>query len=113
MAGRKLRDEEDAVACLEAAEDSGLGDAAWARQHGIDGRSLHAWRLNLERRGGERSPSASPLRVVELVSSVSSSSSTTSGPRSLRVRCGPFVIEVEPHFDAEVLARLLDVVAAC
>jgi len=112
MAGRKLRGDADAVACLEAAEVSGLGDAAWARQHGIDGRSLHAWRLHLERRGGERSPSASPLRVVELVSSVSSSSST-SGPRSLRVRYGPFVIEVEPHFDAEVLARLLDVVAAC
>jgi len=110
MAGRKLRDEEDAVACLEAAEVSGLGDAAWARRHGIDGRSLHAWRLNLERRAGERSPSASPLRVVDLVSSVSTS---TSGLRSLRVRCGPFVIEVEPDFDAEVLARLLGVVAAC
>lgn len=112
MAGRKLRDEEEAVACLQAAEGSGLGDAAWARQHGIDGRSLHAWRLNLERRG-DSAPSATPLRVVELVPGPSMSSATSSGPRSLRVRCGPFVIEVDPSFDAEVLARVLDMVAAC
>lgn len=109
MAGRKLRDEEDAIACLEAAEESGLSDAMWSRRHGIDGRSLHAWRLNLERRAkGPRD--LGPLRVVELVPQ--RSAEVTQSAR-FHIRCGAFVVEVAPDFDRDALARVLEVVAAC
>jgi len=56
MAGRKLRDEADARACLAAMEASGLSLSEWARQHGMDGRSLHCWRMSLARRSSSPPP---------------------------------------------------------
>jgi hypothetical protein len=74
----------------------------WARHHGVDGRSLNAWRLNLE-----RSADTDVLpRLVELVAS-------TTPAVTLRVWCGPFVVEVHHDFDAELLRRVLAVVASC
>ena len=102
MPGRKIRDERDARACLEAVDKSGTGRAAWARTNGIDARSLNAWRLNLD-----RSPTRpAELRLVELVPEVS-------GDAGFRVSCGPFVIDVPRGFDESALARLLGVVAEC
>jgi hypothetical protein len=49
--GRKIEDEREAVRCLRAAERGGLSAGDWARAHGVDGRSLHAWQMNLARRG--------------------------------------------------------------
>ncbi|MEN9580190.1 MAG: hypothetical protein RJA70_3199 [Pseudomonadota bacterium] len=49
-AGRKIEDEREARRCLAAARRAGLGLGEWARARGIDGRSLHAWQLGLERR---------------------------------------------------------------
>jgi hypothetical protein len=49
--GRKIEDERDAARCLRAAERKGLSAGDWARAHGVDGRSLHAWEMNLARRG--------------------------------------------------------------
>lgn len=49
--GRKIEDEREAVRCLRAAERKGLSAGDWARAHGVDGRSLHAWQMNLARRG--------------------------------------------------------------
>jgi hypothetical protein len=49
--GRKIEDEREAVRCLRAAERAGVSSGTWARAHGIDGRSLHAWQVNLGRRG--------------------------------------------------------------
>jgi hypothetical protein len=49
--GRKIEDERDAARCLRAAERRGLSAGDWARAHGVDGRSLHAWEMNLARRG--------------------------------------------------------------
>ena len=51
MAGRRVQDENDARECLRAVEASGLERAEWARKHGVEPRSLNAWRLNLERKG--------------------------------------------------------------
>ena len=107
MAGRKIRDKEEARRSLTAAASSGLGRAAWAREHGIDGRSLNAWRLNLER-PRRSSMSSSSLRLVELVPSRPAAESAT-----YRVVCGPFIVEVGERFDDEVLGRLLAVVAGC
>lgn len=49
--GRKIKDEREAARCLRAAERRGLSAGDWARAHGVDGRSLHAWEMNLARRG--------------------------------------------------------------
>jgi len=48
--GRKIEDEREAVRLLRAAERSGLSAGEWARAH-VDGRSLHAWQMNIARRG--------------------------------------------------------------
>jgi hypothetical protein len=48
---RKIEDEREAVRCLRAAEQAGLSAGDWARANGVDGRSLHAWEMNLARRG--------------------------------------------------------------
>jgi hypothetical protein len=63
---------------LRAAERKGLSAGDWARAHGVDGRSLHAWEMNLARRGAtwptkrrkaSARPKARPARhaLVELV----------------------------------------------
>lgn len=102
MARRKILDEAEAVQCLDAHCASGLTLAEWARRHGIDGRSLNIWRMNLARRGtAHRAP-----RLVELVAS--------GGPPSrYTVRCGRLAVEVDDDFDQETLLRLLQVVASC
>ena len=53
---RKIEDESDARRCLRAAKLSGRGSGEWARTHGIDGRSLNAWGVNLARRGTTAAP---------------------------------------------------------
>lgn len=73
--GRKIEDEREAVRLLRAAERSGLSAGEWARRHGVDGRSLHAWQMNIARRGTKapvrrkRRPKAAPAAhaLVELV----------------------------------------------
>lgn len=103
---RKVRDEEEARACLGAAADSGLDRAEWARQHGIDGRSLNAWRLILARRAELRRlrPSA---RLVELVRAPPVESAR------YIVRCGDLAVEVDDRFDEATLRRLLRAVSEC
>jgi hypothetical protein len=102
MAGRKLRNQDDATECLAAAATSGLERSVWARQAGVDSRSLNMWRLNLQRRSG-----ALP-RVVELLLPAVQTSDA-----GCRIRRGEFVIEVDRGFDEAVLARVLTVVASC
>jgi hypothetical protein len=107
MAGRKIKDAVDARACMRALTAArGVSRAKWAREHGIDGRSLNAWRINLRRRA---QPTRAPARLVELVAA------PTIGAESVRfvVRCGALVVEVDPRFDDQALLRLLRVVASC
>lgn len=104
MAGRKIRDEAEAVQHLEAQRASGLTLAEWARLRGIDGRSLNLWRLNLSRRA-EVGPGQG-ARLVELVAAVRQ-------PAPYTIRCGRLTVELGEDFDEETLLRLLQVVAAC
>ncbi len=46
---RKIDDEADARRCLSAAKRAGKSAGEWACSQGIDGRSLHAWSVNLQR----------------------------------------------------------------
>ena len=52
--GRRIKSEAEARRCLLAARGSGLSIGDWARGRGIDGRSLRAWQMNLERRGSRK-----------------------------------------------------------
>jgi hypothetical protein len=100
---RKVRDAEEAAALLDAAEASGMRRADWARRHGIDARSLHAWHLNL----GRPQPATGPVRLVELVGP------TVASGAPLLVRCGPFSVEIGPDVDEEVLRCVLRGMASC
>lgn len=104
MAGRKVRDADEARACLAAVAASHLTLAQWARSRGLDGRSLNLWKVNLTRPG----PAVPPdLRLVELVAA-------EPAPHArYAVRVGDFAVEVGDTFDDGVLRRLLRVVASC
>ena len=107
MPGRKIRDADDARACLSAVEESGLDRVRWAHDHDVDARSLNAWRVNLAQR--ERQDTPETLRLVELV---------PTPPRGrehsgIRIRRGPWTVEVDPDFDPGMLVDVLAAVAQC
>jgi len=108
MAGRKIVDEADARACLGAVASSGLSRVEWARLHGVDARSLNAWRMNLERRG--RPTESTPLRLVELVHPERPPQPVGSG---VRVHAGGVVVELDRDFDPSVFVAVIDLVAPC
>lgn len=113
---RKIRDEKEARRCVAAARAAGnLGQ--WARAHGYDGRSLHAWAMNLGRGAATASPppavrarnaNESAPALVELVPGPSP---TPTG--RIVVQLGDFRIELGPDFDPVTLQRLLAVLRAC
>ena len=114
MAGRKIRDAADARSCLRAAKAArGVSRAEWARANGIDGRSLHAWQMNLE--AGTRSRpqrtarrrSTPAVRMVELVPA------PTAAAAGCRVRCGEYTLEVAEGVDDATLRRLLRALREC
>ena len=111
MAGRKIRDVADARACLAAVKATrGKSLGQWARERGIDGRSLSAWRSNLARGAkGRRRPRRRRVRLVELIAAPA----PTALAARYVVRCGKLAVEVDGQFDEATLRRLLGVVAAC
>lgn len=109
MAGRKVFNEFDAQRCLAAVRRSGAPLGAWARDHGIDGRSLNLWRTNLARRGQRRARPAPP-QVVELVP-VASRTGAARGPFIIRVASAE--LEVGADFDDESLRRLVRLLKSC
>ncbi len=102
---RKIVDEKDARTCLSAVAKSGDPLRSWARRHGIDGRSLRAWHLNLSTR-------RSPSKMVELVPT-SIVTSMGIAARRYVVRVGDACVEVGDDFDAGTLQRILEVLRAC
>lgn len=116
MERRKIRDEADARACIAAVRASKLTRKEWAQSKGIDGRSLRAWTLNLERSAGStklsrpRTNGTKPLRLVELVPSPAAPR-----PASSRyvVRVGRHTVEVDDQFAEGTLRRLVTVLASC
>jgi len=106
---------------LRAAERSGLSAGEWARTHGVDGRSLHAWQMNIARRGTQapvrrrkarRQPVPAAHALVELV--------PTAWPVAQRVGAVRYVLEiggarVEFGDDVSVatLRRVLEALRLC
>ena len=109
MAGRKVFNEQDARRCLSAVKASRGELGAWARAHGVDGRSLNLWRVNLERRGVLRVRAASP-KLVELVVAPPPVVGT-GAPFVLRI--GGVELELGDHFEEASLRRLVGVLKSC
>lgn len=109
MAGRRIFNEQDARRCLAAVKSSRADLGTWARAHGVDGRSLNLWRVNLSRRGTPRPRAVKPVRLVELVPAVPHS--VPRGPYVLRV--GGVELEVGDQFDEQSLRRLVGLLKSC
>ena len=100
MEPRKIRDARDASECLAAAAAAGRAPTDWAHANGVNARSLNAWRI-----GPPKPRPRSPVRLVELVPTLAPSA-------RYRVLAGAYIVEVDAAFEAEVLERLLRVVAS-
>ena len=109
MAGRRIFNEYDAQRCLAAIRRTGAPLGAWARAHGIDGRSLNLWRANLARRG-QRRARPTPAQVIELVP-VASRTAVARVPFVVRVAGAE--LEVGADFDDESLGRLVRLRKSC
>lgn len=116
-AGRKIDDELEARRCLLAARRAKQAPGEWARGHGIDGRSLHAWKINFEK-GRSSAPRARHLAtphpaanaLVELVPR----GKTVEGTRAR------YVLEVDgarlefgDDASAETLRRVVEILRSC
>lgn len=109
VAGRRVRDEGEARAALAELGASGLSLGEWARQRGLQGRSLHAWRLILDHKRKGRSP-RSDVRFVEFLAPVPPQPKIE--PVYV-IHVGALRVDVRGDFDADVLRRLVAVVASC
>ena len=106
--GRKIEDEGEARAFLKAAKTARLSVGDWAREHGIDGRSLSAWRVNLARgRARSRAKRAKP-RLVELVAD---NASPHGG--AMIVSVAGAEVRVARGFDEEAFVRLVRALRSC
>lgn len=112
---RRIEEELEARRCLQAVAASGRPLAAWAREHGIDGRSLNAWRVNLGRREASvaRTRAAGQARsgLVELVPS--SRPSATRGAERYVLEVDGARVEFGEDFQDETLRRIVTVLRAC
>lgn len=102
---RRVCSEEEARAAMAAVAASGMARRVWARQNGINPRSLNAWRLNLARRGGGAPP---PLRLVEVTPPVPAQM-----PAVYVVVTGDIRLEVGDDFREDTLRRLVGVLRSC
>jgi hypothetical protein len=100
---RRIRDEADARKCLAAVERARVDGAEWAHAHGVDARSLNAWKLNLGRRGTKR------VRLVELVPA--QAHAPPRGRYALEVAGAR--LEFDDDFAAETLQRVVQALRSC
>jgi transposase-like protein len=108
MAGRRIFNEQDARRCLAAVRSSRGALAEWARAHGVDGRSLNAWRVNLASRGAAR-PRAIAPRLIELVPAATGGAAR----RPYVLHIAGVELDVGDDFDEQSLRRLVGLLKSC
>jgi hypothetical protein len=102
---RRIVDEKDATALLDAWQDSGMELRGFCESRDVDGRSLRYWAGRLGR--DQPFAATSGVRLVEL---------TVPAPAvrpTYRLVVGDIVIELDDTFRNDTLLRLLDLVAPC
>jgi transposase len=120
--GRKIEDEVEARRCLSAAEASGLAHREWAREQGIDARSLNMWRVILARGGWTSLPQrrrrskaamvAAP-QLVELVPRSDERGAGSDKPARYVLEIDGTRVEFGDDFSAPTLRRVLEVLRTC
>lgn len=115
MKRRKIEDEQEARACLAEVRRSGEDRATWARSRGIDGRSLHAWSMNLARGAdAKRRTGRSEKRVAKSAALVELVPATAVGSVSrYAIRVGSVALEFEDDFEEATLRRAIAVLRSC
>jgi hypothetical protein len=117
---RKVVDEREARALLAKVARSGADLVAVARAHGVDGRSLNAWRYNLAR--GARPPrelvgaaSRRPRRagLIELVPTEVRDRPPPGGAARYTLRVGGAELEFGDDARAETLRQVLEALRSC
>lgn len=117
--GRKIEDEREALRCLRAMEREGLSAGEWARAHGIDGRSLRAWKMNIGRRGApvrrrKLRPKAGGARhaLIELVPAATPAVHGA-GAGSYVLEVGGARVEFGDDVSVATLRRVLEALRSC
>jgi transposase-like protein len=120
---KKIRDELEARRCLLAVESEGGNIGTWARAHGIDGRSLRAWQVNLARRGtkasGPRRRRTQAAQVtttrglVELVPTALARTAPSSSRSRYVLEVGGARVEFGDDFSEPTLRRIVGVLRSC
>ena len=107
MERRKISGEEEARSALKAITRAGTSIKEWARAHGVDGRSLHAWEMTLTRkdRGAVKPQRAAAL--VELVPSMPAASAR------YVMRVGEVSVEFGDDASEETLLRVVGLLRSC
>ena len=116
--GRKIDDEREALRCLRAAERKGVSAGEWARAHGVDGRSLHAWQMNIARRGTSapvRRKKRAKVRQATraLVELVPAAMPVVQGPGRYTLVVGGARIEFGDDVAVTTLRRVLEALRSC
>ncbi len=104
MERRKIAGEAEARRALAAVGRSGKRLGEWARAHGIDGRSLHAWDMALARRGTK----TGRTKLVELVPAA-----TVAGRARYVIRIGEVSLEFGDEAHEETLRRVVGALRSC
>ena len=78
-----------------------------AKVHGVDERSLHAWKMALERRGTTRTSAMVP-RLVEMIPAAAVRETAR-----YRLRIREVELEVGADFEETSLRRLLGLLKSC
>jgi len=116
-AGRRIADEAEARRCIRAAERAGQRAGEWGRAHGVDGRSLRAWKLNLERRRApavakRRAPKVQPPVASALVELVPRGPVSTPHARYL-LEVGGARLAFGDDVSSDTLRRVLQTLRSC
>ena len=107
MERRKISCEIEARSALKAIARAGISIKTWARAHGVDGRSLHAWEMALTRRAQGVVRPRRTAALVELVPATPLSSAR------YVMRVGEISFEFGEDASEEMLRRAIGVVRSC